>query len=547
MRTRKATHAIFAICAFISSTASRADERASLTVESENKHTNLFILGKPVKFVFHTTKQDSEPAPNLIIKTENEKSEEIEQIEIKPTEIDKTRIQYTYNAPSNRLGFHRIYAKTSSGATLPSRGSIRAGQLTYGITIDPKERRPLQQRERLFGMQGGFSNVQYTAPFLGFNWINGPGAWASNEPDHPGQYQGKIKPPLFSPRQHSETEVWPIYPIFSVHNPPNWAIIPGSRVHQTAPLKADALPLWESYLRKFAGQISAQYKKDSIKIYQITWEPNWFQGTPNQFIDIYKTAYRAIHESDNSAYIIGPTKSTLPQFNKQEEQWFEHGLGNYIDGYSIHPYTKMPLKDEEYIALIREGISKPRIASGKPLPLFSTEQGDSTRGSDTNDLVQARNLIRASIITLGEGAKIYVGFYIHDLPGGKFGYFYYSEDPFKYGTDSLEPKPVALAFSAETRFLDGFTSSGQIHELQPLHITGYSFQRGNEQIAVLWNNTTPTKLQPPNELEEISVYDWMGNQIARNNWKDTIPIGNEPIYILSKKRIQWGGARLFSK
>lgn len=537
MKINKITQAIFATCAFIINPLSKADEKASLAVESRNPRTNLFILEEPIKFTFRAQKQPSEPEEKLIIRTENEKNELIEQIEIPPTTIDKIEVEYSYNAPSNKLGFYRIYARTSSGTTTPSRGSIRAGQLTYGVTIDPKERRPLQQQERMFGMQGGFSNVQDTAPFLGFNWINGPGAWAGNEPDHPGQYQEKIKSSSLPPPQGTKT--WPIYPIFSVHNPPDWAIIPGSRVHQTAPLKAEALPFWESYLRNFSARMSIQHKNDSIRIYQITWEPNWFQGTPKQFIDIYRTAYRAIHETDKLAYIIGPTKSTLPQFNKQEEQWFEHGLGNYIDGYSIHPYTKMPLRDEEYINLIRDGISKPRKAAGRSLSLFSTEQGDSTRGSDDADLTQARNLIRASIITLGEGAKIYIGFYIHDLPDGKFGYFYYSKNPFKYGADALEPKPVALAFSTETRFLDGFTSSGQILDLQPLHITGYSFQRGNEQTAVLWTHTTPINLIVPDELRDLKVFDWMGNEIQKNMEQDTISVKNEPIYITGKRKINW--------
>jgi len=469
----------------------------------------------------------------------------------------------TYMAPADKLGFYRVYASLSSGEALPATGSRKAGYLTYAIVPDPASRQAYSPEDARFGMQGGFNGALNPIPYLGINWVNGPGGWAGNEPNHAGQFaQARVDKKSVGDWGPSKTPgatagyewafiirdgkrgAWPVYPVFALYNPPTWAYIPGHKVGSTAPLKPEAYDAWEKYCKAFALSVVEDYPNVSEHFYQVTWEPNWFNGTDLQFYDIYRIAYDSIHAVDPRAIVAGPTKSGVGDYNmNMEAAAFQLGLGSKIDAYTIHPYTAMPAEANNYLDKIRLLIAFPTKRSGHSIPVYSTEQGDQTKEETWSEIDQARNLIRASLITLGEGVHFYMGFYLHDFPGKEgYGYFYNLRDDRRFGTDALSPKPIVPAFAAETSLIDGHETVGPIDTLGNT-VLGYSFQRQGDVVLALWDYSgTPRSVTLDTGVKTVDVYDWMGNKrvVPTTNGSLIVVLTSEPLYIRGVSPAGWG-------
>ncbi len=469
----------------------------------------------------------------------------------------------TYMAPAAKLGFYRLFATLSTGETLPAMGSRKAGYLTYAVVPDPGKRTAYSPDEARFGMQGGFNGSVDTIPYIGINWVNGPGSWGSNEPDHAGQFAearaakkasgnwGPSKVPgatrgyeWATVVRDGQTAPWPVYPVFSLHSPPAWAFIPGHKVGSTAPLKPEAYGPWGDYCKAFAQSVVEDYPNLSKHFYQVTWEPNWFNGTNQQFFDIYQIAADAIHATDPKAIVAGLTKSGVGDFGMEvESQLFKMGLGDKLDAYTIHPYTKMPAETNNYLDKIKLLIAFPTKRAGHPMPVYSTEQGDQTMEDPANEILQARELVRASLITLGEGAQVYFGFFIHDYPGEPgYGYFYNLRDDKKFGTETVAPKPVVPVFAAETSLIDGHETVGPLDYLGDTAL-GYAFQRKDDVVLALWDYSGKSRsVTLGTGVKSVDIYDWMGNKTSTptTNGNVTVTLTQEPVYIRGVSAAVWG-------
>ncbi|HEY3331864.1 MAG TPA: hypothetical protein VGK19_17665 [Capsulimonadaceae bacterium] len=469
----------------------------------------------------------------------------------------------TYTAPASKLGFYRVYAKLSDGTTIPATGSRDAGFVTYIVVADPATRTVYPPSEARFGMQGGFNGALTPAPYLGYNWMNGPGGWHRNEPDRPGQFAekraaekaaGKVSPDLnwtnraakawAKPTPDGMRHGWPLYPVYALNEPPKWAAITARKVGWTAPIKPENLPDWDRYLRSFAQSVVEDAPDQDQHVYQVTWEPNWFNGTPAEFNAIYSTAYKALHAADPRAVVVGPTQSGLGGSMKQVAEWFADGFGSYIDGYCFHPYILMPSEPNSYVDRLRELKRFIGKRGGRDIPLYATEQGFAVPTAPASELEQAQALVRSSLVTLGEGARFWFGFYIADMGGqGGYGYFYNLKNKdVVFGTDRTGPKPVAAAYAAETLLIDGHETVGAVDYLGDTAL-GYAFQRGDDVVLALWDySTKPRKVTLTVGTKSVDLYDWMGNRksVATASGRLDVTLTQDPIYIRGVSPTLWG-------
>ncbi len=75
---------------------------------------------------------------------------------------------------------------------------------------------------------------------------------------------------------------------------------------------------YTSYLERLASYLKKQQEKKSpgasSVYYQIGWEPDWhWKGTDEEFVSMYQAVYRAIHQSDPSAVVLGRAMESQPR------------------------------------------------------------------------------------------------------------------------------------------------------------------------------------------------------------------------------------------
>src|SRR5262249_11568686 len=142
-------------------------------------------------------------------------------------------------------------------------------------------------------------------------------------------------------------------------------------------------------------------------------------GTADQLVHLYQLAYSTAKSTDPNAIVMGPTKAF------DDFSLFDAGLGQYIDIFSSHPYMENDAGyDVGHFDPERQGIpsriatAKRTLASyvGHDLPMVGTEQGYRTRQDPSEEVGQARRMVRSNLIQLGEGWKLNTVFYFADYP-----------------------------------------------------------------------------------------------------------------------------------
>ncbi|GJH36654.1 hypothetical protein CBA19CS91_27875 [Paraburkholderia hospita] len=169
---------------------------------------------------------------------------------------------------------------------------------------------------------------------------------------------------------------------------------------------------------------------------------------------------------------------------------------------------------------------------------------------------QAAVALRAHLIVLGEGAQVTYFFYGADYPVdvGEGSFFDIVDPQGQYGASNVSPKPMALAFAALTRVLDGTQTLGHLNGL-PSMVYGYVFQQLNNGpiVTALWthnNANWPTSsgtysatystsyaltVDSPGTSGQVTVIDMMGNpvSVAYANGVVNLTLTESPIYVVS--------------
>ncbi len=527
----------------------------SLNADTSRPEMSTYPLGEPVTLTF--TVAGLTAPDKLALDIRDEHDAQVLKTELPITPAADGSATLTFSAPSQRLGFYRVFARLSTGETVPKLNTRPEGFITYCVVPDPDQRPEYPSTETRFGMQGGFSDKVNVLPYLGVRWVLGDYNWRNLEPDRAGQFAEALaaakakgetpKPDWLWAKYPRSGKPWRVYQVPTLMFAPKWAVVADTSTYCTGTLTPDGEKAWRTYCLEAARDNVATYPDLPERIYQVTWEPVYpwgFKGTDEDLIRIYQIAYPAIHEGDPKAVVIGPTGGGG---TKADVEWnltlFRKGLGKYVDAFAAHPYHPIPperLGMIDNLRALKDGL---RQYAGRDLPLFGTEEGSATGQDPAKELDQARGLIREHLIVIGEGFRVNCAFYSTDYPTEPgYGYYYNLNPKIDWGSDKVGPKPIAPAFAAMTFLLEGHTSAGPIEWLGDTAV-GYAFERGDDVVLALWDwGDAPRTVTVPVGVAKVQAYDWMGNAVTRDapGGNLQVTLGPEPIYLRGVSPVVWG-------
>jgi hypothetical protein len=539
-----------------------------VSADTSRPDISTFSLGEQVKLSFNVAgMKPGQKDLDLKLRFFDEMDQLVKEQSLKVKADGDGKWTKEIDAPCEKMGFWRVFVRLSNGVTLREMGvSRRRSYMTYAVVPDPAERKLYGEKETFFGTHGNFSTQANVMPYLGTRWVIEPSshalrtygyAWGQMEPDHPGQFaqdraaaraQGRPFPVNYFARYptyvvNGQRKLWKVYTIPTLFmDPPKWAINPETKHGTMAALKPKAEEYWRNYCIETAKAYTEQYPDREENIYQITWEPQGFKND-ERLIRVYQIAYKALHETDPKAMVIGPTSSGSMGSVAWDERLLSKGLGKYLDGYSIHPYLDWPNlrrtpEQNSLIEALRSLKAAVRKYMGKDVPMFATEQGFPT-GEDrpyTKELLQARCHVRSSLILMGEGYRVQMPFITYDFDREPGYGLYCNLRGGSYLPEKVEPKPVVPAYAALTFLLEGHKSSGPIEGLGE-QTWGYTYRGPADTIKALWSEKAK-KVTVAVAAKQVEVFDWMGNAklLSTRSGKLELDIGPNPIYIKTTPR-----------
>jgi hypothetical protein len=311
------------------------------------------------------------------------------------------------------------------------------------------------------------------------------------------------------------------------------------------------------FVGKMARQISAirkycfPYMRKNY--YQIHWEPDWhWRGSPEEFVQMYKTAYEAIHRNDPDAVLTGANYGVFAKGNTLLDELFAKGLGNYLDGITFHAYRLEGPLEDYMIGEMRRLVAMKREYLKPEARMFQTEWGESYPTEYVVPAIPRQELLRevsanlrGHLIILGEGADTTFFFYAVDHTTHGFGLVYNLDFPqTPFGPTRIAPKPWAMAACTMTRLLEGTQSLGSLEYLGD-GAYGYVFQRGPELLAALWtSDEKPRTVRLNAGAARVTIIDCMGHSktVETERGEFDLAIGPIPVYVtgLSPESVAMG-------
>ncbi len=203
-----------------------------------------------------------------------------------------------------------------------------------------------------------------------------------------GNYNWQKADELINDAKRAGTDI-----VFAIYGTPDWAAVKpgfqGSELsHEHSQTYAPRnMKDFEDFLRALVGRY-----KDRIKYWAIWVEPNstsdtggflrndsGLEGSLEDYINLLKSGYKAIKETDKDAKILGghgcPRGDPQWHFVGWTEKLFERGMGKYMDILCVDNYwgdNPNIWAKKRYVERLNEIMLK---YIGKKLPLWNTETG----------------------------------------------------------------------------------------------------------------------------------------------------------------------------
>jgi len=538
----------------------RADE---LTVDfPASPRFPVFASGDPVGMTFRVRREDASKRGKVLWEVVDHLGETVRkgEDEVAAGETMQEISVFLKDLPAGYFALHAQLAAPGNGfgekasrVELPRRGSRPPGMASFGVLSELKALPLASATDSRFGVQG--TNFIQSGIFkqgnpydplymaLGARWVNVGRSWAEAEPEHSGQFAVSLQN-----RKPAEADYIPagnLAPLYCVFNLPWWAIdFPADfKVDRKDGALRQAFPphdpsQYADYLETMAKDIAVSRGIPRQKrVYQVGWEPDWhWKGSDEQFVAMYRAAYRGIHRGDPDALVLGPGYGVTEKGAELLERLLPKGLAGALDGIAIHGYY-VPFGNPKEVSVggryvsPEEGnaagsIRKVRALMDRYLApgakLFQTEWGLDYRGryrDVTPELLrrQAAYIIRGHLIFLGEGCDVTYFFYTADYGDlekrGEDGYglcFNLTMPKPSFGATHVSPKPVFMAASTLTRVLEGTATRGPVDLGEGL--CGYLFHRDGEEVLAFWSrDNVSRRVKIPVGEGRMRRVDFMGN------------------------------------
>jgi len=294
-----------------------------------------------------------------------------------------------------------------------------------------------------------------------------------------------------------------------------------------------------------------------------------------KYLPFSRMASEKIKEADPQALVISGAQDE----SRALEALLAGGIGNWSDVIGVEPYCwsppsqGLPERDgkpavtiyddgKELKELLKKYAPKTRIekaawlptlirkwvAEKKPLPrMWNMEVGwtvnEESRAAEAEQTPSMQ-------VTAKQQAALLVREYVISLAAGIEKIFFFmfgAQDSSAWAIvdGQFNPRPAYAAYAAMSRILEGAEFKKRLNIIPNLR--GYVFEKGNEEIIVLWSITdkADTAIKLPVSLKDINLVDIMGNRIEAQEGSMVVPFTPRPVYLRGKKEVVAGLCRFF--
>ncbi len=302
---------------------------------------------------------------------------------------------------------------------------------------------------------------------------------------------------------------------------------------------------WENYVFK-----TVEHFRGRIRHWEIWNEPCWqgfFSGTPEEYAELLKVAYRAIKRADPEAVVIGGC------FSSHAADWSRRVLAqdslDFMDVLSYHVYWSPAVTEpatpgepafiEQEVAHFVELMN----AHGQRKPIYMTEGGlrcppfaswlpkeGFSRGAAFGSTADAQRpltgldaacgLVRGMVQMQSAGVTNICYYYTGGTRGAMPWFSTMANGYYVLMDYDGRPKPTMMAYSALEQQLDGATPFGHRERNR---LTAHLFSKGSGSIAVVWSQE-----QRGLAVADATVLDLMGNEIT-----EPVLQPGEPVYVVA--------------
>ena len=281
------------------------------------------------------------------------------------------------------------------------------------------------------------------------------------------------------------------------------------------------LDAWTRYVSE-----AAQRYADQVTFWEVWNEPdlwNFWRGDTEQYIELLRASYDAIHKNDPHAQVMtGGFATLMPHGGRRHVNLQRDVLLQAADAFDVHAFHQHGAFDA-FANIVEGPLAEMRDAMPEPRPLYFNE---TAVGRGQGHAYQAESLVKKVAFTRRRGAIGYAWFTL--VSGESF--------PWGIMIRDHEPLPAYVAYNALIREL------GQLPFARALDLGegNLALLFGNEQrsLLIVWSQSKDASrglatIRVDQRHDEVRVLDLFGNATAAKTVGERVilPITRRPVYL----------------
>ena len=295
-------------------------------------------------------------------------------------------------------------------------------------------------------------------------------------------------------------------------------------------------------MRDFDNYVATMVRhyKSYIKYWEVWNEPygiGFWRGTPEEYVELLKTAYSTIKKQDPQAKVLGG--NIYHTHTEWMDRIFKAGAMRYMDVLPYHQYGEQQDRATRYgQEKIKKLIQIKNKFGGKNIPIWNSESGENCSDFNTGivDGLEGDNVVLPTPDYIEASAAL-VRKYVYSISLGVEKIMYYfsvSRDYFSnFNMFSIRGlhgnlKPTGTAYSTLAYMIDGLSFDQKI--IIDNFAEVYIFKGKKRSVAVIWGNglTCFEKgFYLKHTFKNAKQYDISGNLCAGDN----VPLSAVPRYL----------------